>query len=96
MSKKSRTLTMAVACVNASGVPVVNVCTVAVTGQQYRLGEHYDKARAKCEENGYEGPFVAFDPMEFRYLVSGATKVVKKATRIHKEIEWCQIQEAGT
>jgi len=50
-------LRIAVACRNASGMPDMPVFTVSVTGEEYALGNHYDRAEALAEEAGYEkGP----------------------------------------
>jgi len=51
----------AVACKNSSGSPDFFITTVEVTKNEYALGDHYDKATAKAEEDGYENPFLVYE-----------------------------------
>ena len=59
-----KTLHVAVACRNASGMPDMPVFTVTVTDEEYELGIHYDKAEALADEEGYEEPFISYDYSE--------------------------------
>lgn len=65
-----RTMNIAVACHDASGMPDMPVFTVAVTDRDCNFGIHYDKARAMAEEAGYERPFVCFDAAEHNAILS--------------------------
>ena len=57
-------MTVAVACLNAAGCSDFFVTQVNVSQEQYEEGIHYDVAKEKAEENGYEGPFVCYDNYE--------------------------------
>lgn len=59
-----KTLRVAVACRNASGMADMPVFTVTTTDQEYHLGIHYEKAEALADDAGYEAPFVCFDGAE--------------------------------
>ncbi len=59
-----KTLRIAVACRNASGMADMPIFTVTVTAEEYDLGIHYEKAEAMAEDEGYEKPFVCFDDAE--------------------------------
>ena len=50
-----------VAGTNANGEPDLYFCIVNCTIDQGHNGNHYDTAKEMAEDNGYEGPFVAFD-----------------------------------
>lgn len=50
-----------VLCTNSEGTPEFHTCVPAVTHQQMVEGDHYTLAKENAEENGYEGPMVAFD-----------------------------------
>ena len=50
-----------VLCRNAEGEPEFHSCTPEVTHQEMIDGVHYDKAIENAQDNGYEGPFQAFD-----------------------------------
>lgn len=65
-----KTLHIAVACRNASGVADLPVFAVHVTAEEYDLGIHYDIAEAMVAQMGYERPFVCFDPSEQNAIVS--------------------------
>jgi len=52
---------VAVACSNANGESDFFFCIVECTEDDYEAGIHYDVAKEKAEENGYESPFVVFD-----------------------------------
>jgi len=67
-----KALRIAVACRNASGMPDMPVFTVSVTGEEYALGNHYDRAEALAEEAGYERPFVCFDDAEHSAILLAA------------------------
>ncbi len=58
------TILVAVACRNASGSADMPVFSIEATEEQIALGEHYDLAESKAEDDGYEGPFVCFDSEE--------------------------------
>ena len=63
MSSK-RVEVVAVACRNGNGESDIVVLTVLVSKSGYIDGEHYDLAKEKAKEEGYEGPFVCFDADE--------------------------------
>ncbi len=67
-----KTLHIAVACRNASGMADMPIFTVTVTDEEYDLGIHYEKAEASAEEAGYEKPFVCFDDAEQDAILSAA------------------------
>lgn len=67
-----KTLCIAVACRNASGMADMPIFTVTVTEAEYHLGVHYDKAEALAAEDGYERPFVCFDAAEQGAILSVA------------------------
>ena len=50
-----------VLCFNAEGSPDFYTCAPSVTHAQLIDGEHYDLAMENAEDNGFEGPMVAFD-----------------------------------
>lgn len=57
-------LKMIVACIDASGKPELHSCEVTVTKEEYDQGKHYDMAVENAEFNSYEGPMIAFDPVD--------------------------------
>lgn len=59
-----KTVHIAVACRNASGMADMPIFTVTATAEEYDLGIHYEKAEAMAEDAGYEKPFVCFDDGE--------------------------------
>lgn len=67
-----RNISIAVACVNASGMADLPVFQVQCTEQEYDLGVHYEKAEAMAEAAGYEGPFICFDPAEHTAIPQAA------------------------
>lgn len=67
-----KTLRIAVACRNASGMADMPIFTVKVTAKEYKLGIHYDKAEALAKAAGYEKPFVCFDHSEQSAILSAA------------------------
>ncbi|MFM0085056.1 hypothetical protein P0D72_40330 [Paraburkholderia sediminicola] len=56
-----RRIRMAVLAANAHGAPDFYLAFVAVTNEQYNIGDHYDLARAHAEVEGYQYPTIAFD-----------------------------------
>jgi hypothetical protein len=62
---------VAVACTNANGEADLFVTTVEVTTEQIALGEHYDIAESKADEEGYSKPFICFDEHEQSNLKRG-------------------------
>lgn len=50
-----------VLCSNSNGEQEFHTCAPEVTKEQYDNGEHYDLAKQNAEDNGYEGPMIAFD-----------------------------------
>lgn len=50
-----------VLCTNSEGSPEFYTCTPEVTAEQLETGDHYDLAKESAEDNGYEGPMIAFD-----------------------------------
>ena len=50
-----------VAAISADGVPDFYAAVIKCSNYQYNNGEHYDEAREKAFEEGYESPMVAFD-----------------------------------
>lgn len=50
-----------VLCSNSEGAPEFYTCTPKVTQEEVMNGEHYDRAKEEAEDNGYEGPMIAFD-----------------------------------
>lgn len=50
-----------VACTNANGEPDFYFCKVEATQEEYDDGIHYERAKGKAKEEGYEAPFVVFD-----------------------------------
>jgi hypothetical protein len=55
------TIKMAVAGYNANGEPDFFFVKVECTEEQRGDGAHYHAAYQEAFENGYEGPYVAFD-----------------------------------
>lgn len=74
-----KSLRIAVACRNASGMSDMPIFTVAVTEEEYALGVHYDRAEAMAEEAGYEMPFVCFDDAEHGAIMAAARVLVLDA-----------------
>ncbi|MFL9989550.1 hypothetical protein PQR18_40845 [Paraburkholderia sediminicola] len=56
-----RGIRMAVLAANAQGAPDFYLAFVAVTNEQYNIGDHHDLARAHAEDEGYQYPMIAFD-----------------------------------
>ena len=50
-----------VSCRDASGTPSFCPCTVEAETEQYANGEHYDLAKEKAEEEGYEDVGLVYD-----------------------------------
>ena len=50
-----------VACRNAEGASDFYFCKVECSEAEYDVGDHYDVAEQSAEDEGYEGPMVAFD-----------------------------------
>lgn len=67
-----KTILVAVACRNASGMADMPVFHVPITEEEYALGVHYDKAEALAADADYERPFVCFDDAERDAIVSAA------------------------
>lgn len=67
-----KTLHIAVACRNASGMADMPIFTVAVTEAECHLGVHYDRAETLAAEAGYERPFLCFDATEQGAILSAA------------------------
>lgn len=65
-----KTLRIAVACRNASGMADMPIFTVTITDEEYDLGIHYEKAEASAVDAGYEKPFVCFDDAEQDAILS--------------------------
>ena len=61
MSDALNAIKVVVLCTNAEGAPEFDTCALQVTQAQYDNGEHYDLAKEYAEDNGYEGPMIAFD-----------------------------------
>lgn len=61
MSDALKHVKVVVLCTNSEGAPEFHTCTPEVTQEQYDNGEHYDLAKENAEDNGYEGPMIAFD-----------------------------------
>jgi hypothetical protein len=59
-----RTLRIAVACRNASGMSDLPVFPVIVTPEEYDRGKHYNLAENMAMDGGYERPFISFDDTE--------------------------------
>ena len=57
-------MTVAVACTNATGCSDFFVTQVSVSQEQYEDGIHYDFAKEKAMDKGYEGPFICYDNYE--------------------------------
>ncbi|MFM0369071.1 hypothetical protein [Paraburkholderia aspalathi] len=56
-----RRIRMAVLAATTQGAPDFYLAFVAVTNEQYNIGDHYDLARAHAEDEGYQYPMIAFD-----------------------------------
>lgn len=61
MTHKFTKVKVVVLCSNAEGMPEFHTCTPEVTQAQIDEGEHYQLAIDNAEDNGYEGPLIAFD-----------------------------------
>ena len=70
-----KTLRIAAACRNASGMADMPIFDVTVTDAEYHIGAHYDRAQALADEAGYEGPFVFFDATEQSAILSAANEL---------------------
>jgi hypothetical protein len=49
-----------VSCLNSNGEPDLYFIVIECTDEQYNDGDHYDAAKAQCEEDGYES-YLAYD-----------------------------------
>jgi len=49
-----------VAAMNSNGEPDLYFCIVKCNEEQYDCGDHYDRAKEQCKEDGYE-PYIAYD-----------------------------------
>lgn len=49
-----------VSCINSNGDSDLYFIVIECTEEQYNIGEHYDAAKAQCEEDGYEA-YLAYD-----------------------------------
>jgi len=54
-----RRIRMAALAANAQGAPDFYLAFVAVTNEQYDIGNHYDLAHAHAEDEGYQYPMIA-------------------------------------
>ncbi len=50
----------AVACQGGNG-PLFYFCTVKCTQDEYKNGDHYDRAEMAAVDDGWDGPAVVFD-----------------------------------
>lgn len=78
-------LKMVVAATNANGEPDLFFCKVICSEEQYQEGRHYDAAKRKAEQEGYEGQMVAFDERDppkrlFDLFVWNSAEVVDAST----------------
>lgn len=65
-----KTLHIAVACRNASGMADMPVFTVTAAAEEHDLGTHYEKAEALAADAGYERPYLCFDATEQGAILS--------------------------
>lgn len=70
-----KTILIAVACRNASGMADMPRFTVEVSEDEYDLGVHFDKAETMAKEAGYEAPFVSFDDVERGAILKAAMEL---------------------
>ena len=70
-----KSLKIAVACRNASGMADMPVFAVTVTEEEYSLGIHYDKAENMAKDEGYEDPFLCYDPAEQKALLAAVKTI---------------------
>ena len=54
----------AVVCTEASGSPTIVFYTITVSQKGYDLGNHYDKAKERAMNDGYEDPMIVLDENE--------------------------------
>lgn len=59
---------MMVACTNANGERDLFVTTILASDDEVADGLHYERAEDAAAEDGYEGPFVAFDEHDQRNI----------------------------
>lgn len=52
---------MAVLCRNSEGAPELHTCSPEASAVQIENGDHYELAVENAVDNGYKGPFLAFD-----------------------------------
>ena len=76
-----------VAATSADGTPDFFACCVECYQHQYDEGEHYDKAKEAAEDEGYEGPMVAFDENDgpaflFEHLCGADLPVIEAREQI--------------
>lgn len=50
-----------VSCRDANGIPSFYPCTVEVTEEQYKEGDHYDEADVLATDAGYEDVGLVYD-----------------------------------
>ena len=63
-SLENQPLNMIIAGRNSMGEPDLVFVRLQVTAEQVEAGDHYDLASSWAAEQGYEGPFVSFDPTD--------------------------------
>ena len=70
-----KSLRIAIACRNASGLPDLPIFTVTATEEEVKQGVHYDKAVALAEDEDYEGPFICYDEAEQCVILQAACEL---------------------
>lgn len=77
-----------VACTNSEGTPDFFFCEISVSPSDYDDGLHYQAARLRAADEGYEYPMIAFDendgPNWLFDKFKSSVKVVWVATVEHK------------
>ncbi|GBG14858.1 uncharacterized protein NMK_2459 [Novimethylophilus kurashikiensis] len=86
---------VAVLCSNSNGEPELYTCSPAVTKESYDEGLHYSIAKSNAEDEGYEGPYLAFDDKDqaAKQLVStadwmGTREKASEASEVASERQW--------
>jgi hypothetical protein len=62
---KTISIKCAVAATNSGGEPDFYFAKVECTPTAYNEGQHYDAIKSRAVDEGYEGPMVAFDELDW-------------------------------
>ena len=65
IEKFMKQIKVVLACTDSQGSPSLILTSVKISENQYQIGDHYELAKSKALNFGFQPPFVLFDEQEF-------------------------------